>query len=95
MGFEDAAKFGESARDVEPVEGAAGGNHVDGSVEEPGGFGYGAMDFEEGPGGEELLAEGTHLIVGFDGDDRVAVGEEDFGEHAGAGADVSDEPVGL
>jgi len=95
IGFEDAAELGEGAGDVEPVKGAAGGDHRDRRVGEAGGFGGAVADFEAGRGVEELLAGEAHFLVGFDGDDGVAVGEEDFGEHAGAGADVCDEPVGL
>ena len=95
MGLEDAAELGEGAGDVEPVDGAAGGDDVDGVVGEAGGFGRGVAEVEAGPGVEELLADGTHLGVGFDGDDGMVVGEEDFGEHAGAGADVGDEATGL
>ena len=42
-----------------------------------------------------MLADGAHLLVGLDSDDGIVIGEEEFGEHAGAGADVCDEPVGL
>ena len=44
-----------------------------------------------GEGGMHVI---THVGVGFDGEDAVGVFEEDFGEHAGAGADVGDEPRG-
>ncbi len=94
-GLEDATEFGQSAWDIEPMEGAAGGDHVDRGIGVTGGFGCGVADVELRPGGEELIAGGTHLVVGFDGDDRIFVGEEDFGEHSGTGADVCDEPVGL
>ena len=30
------------------------------------------------PSLDELLAEGTHLVVGFDSDNVIAVGEKDF-----------------
>ncbi len=93
VGLKDAAKLGEGAGDVEPVEGAAGGDDVDGGVREAGGFGGGVADGEAGRGVLEVFAGCAHLIVGFDGDDGIAVGEEDFGEHAGAGADVGDGPV--
>ena len=77
------------------MEGAAGGDHVDGCVGEAGGFGGGVADVKARRSAEELLAEGAHLGVGLDGDDGIVIGEEEFGEHAGAGADVGDEPVGL
>ena len=78
-GLEDAAEFGEGAGDVEPVEGSAGGDHGDRRVGEAGGFGRAVADVEAWPGSEKLLAGCAHLLVGFDCDDGIAVGEEDFG----------------
>jgi len=55
--FEDAAEFSEGAGDVEPVEGASGGDHGDRCVGEAGGFGSCVEDFEARVGGDELLAD--------------------------------------
>jgi len=95
VGAKDAAELGEREGDVEPVEGAAGGDEVDGCGGKAGGFGCAFEDGEARPCGGEMFAGGAHLVVGFDGDDGIVVGEEDFGEHAGAGADVGDELAGL
>lgn len=45
-GFEDAAELGEGTRDVEPVEGAAGGDDGDGCIGETCGFSGAVADFE-------------------------------------------------
>jgi hypothetical protein len=95
VGFEDATEFGEGARDIKPMKGAAGGDHADRSVFEASGFGCTVADFEVWPCSEEFLTGCAHLLVGFDGNDGIAVGEEDFGEHASAGADVCDVPIGF
>jgi hypothetical protein len=81
------------------VKGAAGGDEVNGSGGERGGFGGRADDFESSPGTAELLLDAwahlfAHVLIGFDGDGVVSIFQEDFGKHAGSGADVGDAPRG-
>ena len=89
----------EGAIFVEPVEGAAGGNHVDGGVRHGGCFGGGVDDFQMRPAFAKMVERCMHLFahvqIWFDGEDTVAVFEEYLGEHAGARADVCDEPIGF
>ena len=75
------------------MEGAAAAEEVDAVRGEGRGFGGSIEDLQQRLVRMEGCAGGAHLSVGFDGEDGVAVGEEAVGEHAGAGADVSDVPV--
>ena len=59
-------------------------------VGEPCGFGGAVADFKQRPLTQEFFTGSTHFFVGFDCDDGVAVGEKDFGEHAGSCTDVRD-----
>lgn len=95
IGLKDAPELGERARNIEPVKGAAGCDDRDGAIGKAGGLGRAIAEIQERPLRSELRADRAHLSIGFNGYDRIAVGEKDLGEHPRARADVGDRPARL
>jgi hypothetical protein len=93
LGFEDAGEFRTSFGQIEPVRGLRCGGTIDALIGEVGGFGCSCDAGEVGIGGEQAFGGFTHLAIGLDADDSVAVVEEHAGEDAGTAGDVGDDGV--
>src|SRR5712664_1594118 len=92
--LEDANEFASGSVGLEPVKGLSGGDEINASVVERGGFGGAFNAGEAIVGGEIFFAGLPHVLIGLNAVDAIAIVQEKLAQKAGAGADVGNHMAG-